>query len=534
VAWALAATRSRGAVLLFVAGLPASYAGVAKAACLLAGQADGPCAVVGRPTGAMEELLQAVRAVLAGRAPAGGEERALPLWCAVRRDAFMETGRLEGPGGRGPEALEALVRALRRGGKAVATWLESVPGRGVLRGTRELLARQFRLGAVGTGRAGCGLAPALHAPALAARHCECSHELAPLLLMIGVAFVGRLAGALWAALRGGSGWVDVGSALCRRESSMLTAAGNGPRPTASVVVPAYGWLEWAPLCLAALARQDFGEPYELIAVCDRESGLDRELKAEFPAVRVCYCEPRDGPGGARNAGMAAARGEYLALTDADCMPGNGWLRTVVQVCREEQRPVTGWAEPLWHTSWTDRADEMAVRGSASPARRGDAAGVSSASLCLPARPVRESGARFATGRYGAEDMALLQALPTAFRPAVLEPGAAVTHVRHDGLSGSLRRQVAVGRGSGHLRASRRMRGSFFARRPLCIPLLLPARCALTGLRCVGQGGRALLDFVRLLPLIICQLACYTRGFAAGAAAWRQEASRRPEPGERRA
>jgi GT2 family glycosyltransferase len=37
-----------------------------------------------------------------------------------------------------------------------------------------------------------------------------------------------------------------------------------------------------------------------------------------------------GPGSARNAGVARAKGEFLAFTDDDCLPAPGWLKTLAR------------------------------------------------------------------------------------------------------------------------------------------------------------------------------------------------------------
>ena len=67
--------------------------------------------------------------------------------------------------------------------------------------------------------------------------------------------------------------------------------------------------------------------FEVIVVADgRGQGLERvvsECRLPMP-VRVIE-QDHQGPGAARNAGAACARGSLLAFTDDDCLPAPGWL-----------------------------------------------------------------------------------------------------------------------------------------------------------------------------------------------------------------
>ncbi len=95
----------------------------------------------------------------------------------------------------------------------------------------------------------------------------------------------------------------------------------------SVIVPAYNAAETLPLCLAALAAQDYPhEKYEVIVVDDGSTDATAAL-ARAAGVRV-ITQPNAGPAAARNTGAAAATGDLLLFTDADCAPVPGWLRAL--------------------------------------------------------------------------------------------------------------------------------------------------------------------------------------------------------------
>lgn len=98
-----------------------------------------------------------------------------------------------------------------------------------------------------------------------------------------------------------------------------------PAPTISVVIPHYNDLDNLDRCLALLAAQTFGGPYEII-VSDNASTVPlAEIEARVAGrARVVVCAER-GAGPTRNAGFAVARADRLAFIDSDCRARPGWL-----------------------------------------------------------------------------------------------------------------------------------------------------------------------------------------------------------------
>jgi GT2 family glycosyltransferase len=80
------------------------------------------------------------------------------------------------------------------------------------------------------------------------------------------------------------------------------------------------------LCLDALARQNYAPDRVEVIVADNGSPAGEAAVREAIAGRArLVLAPEKGAGPARNAGAAAAEGEVLAFTDADCVPEPGWL-----------------------------------------------------------------------------------------------------------------------------------------------------------------------------------------------------------------
>jgi len=90
----------------------------------------------------------------------------------------------------------------------------------------------------------------------------------------------------------------------------------------SVVIPAHNEEAYLPGALKAVADQTL-KPLEVIVVDNASSDRTREV-AEAHGARVVLCT-RKGVAFARQAGLLAARGEWVAMTDADSLPTERWL-----------------------------------------------------------------------------------------------------------------------------------------------------------------------------------------------------------------
>lgn len=144
----------------------------------------------------------------------------------------------------------------------------------------------------------------------------------------------------------------------------------------SVIIPAYNAADMIVSCLQSVVG--VGET-EVIVVDDGSSdGTAGLVRSEFPEVIVLQ-QPNKGVSAARNAGIQAATGDYLAFVDADDSLSHGALQAAAQVAgetradflilrsfcgKEEQYP---WKSRFQEESGYRKADILAagyVRGSA--------------------------------------------------------------------------------------------------------------------------------------------------------------------------
>lgn len=121
----------------------------------------------------------------------------------------------------------------------------------------------------------------------------------------------------------------------------MTVSDRPGPPVASIVTvsdhkagQAEGWDELRRT-YEALARQDFRETVEFLLV--ESEGADGEIPQDIldliPGVRVVRT-PGTSSFDLKNAGAEAASSEFVVILDADCTPGPGWWRAVIDHRRQ--------------------------------------------------------------------------------------------------------------------------------------------------------------------------------------------------------
>lgn len=107
-------------------------------------------------------------------------------------------------------------------------------------------------------------------------------------------------------------------------------------PLVSVLIPVLDVAGLLPRCLDSLLAQTH-RPLEIIVVNDGSTDASADVieryAARHPEVRPVHQEHR-GLGPARNAALALARGEYVAMVDADDWVEPGFLAETVRHARE--------------------------------------------------------------------------------------------------------------------------------------------------------------------------------------------------------
>ncbi len=113
----------------------------------------------------------------------------------------------------------------------------------------------------------------------------------------------------------------------------MAMAENPPRPRISVIIPTYNRRDYVLEAVRSVVEQTY-PAHEIIVVDDGSTdGTAEALRAAFPDVKVLE-QPNRGPSLARNAGLAAASGDWVAFLDDDDLWHREFLARVAEYLAE--------------------------------------------------------------------------------------------------------------------------------------------------------------------------------------------------------
>ncbi|MGF1519987.1 MAG: glycosyltransferase [Nodosilinea sp.] len=131
-------------------------------------------------------------------------------------------------------------------------------------------------------------------------------------------------------------------------------------PSVSVIVPIYNGEADVPELVERLLGQQYpADRVEFLLVdngsCDRTPDLLQTAASQNPRLRALTYSAIQSSYAARNAGIAAATGDILVFTDADCQPKPGWLAALVQPFGDDAVGlVAGGINALPSRNWLER------------------------------------------------------------------------------------------------------------------------------------------------------------------------------------
>jgi glycosyltransferase involved in cell wall biosynthesis len=128
------------------------------------------------------------------------------------------------------------------------------------------------------------------------------------------------------------------------------------QPLVSVVIPAYNTDAYVGAALESVLSQDW-RPLEVIVVDDGSTDGTADVIRSFDGVRYIWQE-NAGPGAARNTAIAAAGGDFIAVSDSDDLmaPGRLGLQARYLLDHLEVAAVLGRQEWMNAPPWLARDD----------------------------------------------------------------------------------------------------------------------------------------------------------------------------------
>jgi glycosyltransferase involved in cell wall biosynthesis len=190
----------------------------------------------------------------------------------------------------------------------------------------------------------------------------------------------------------------------------------------SFVVIAYNEARSIARTLQAIMAQHDLPEYELVVVndgsIDGTLAIVQKVAAGNPRVRIVDLQPNRGRGGARVAGVAAARGKQIAFVDADIILPQDWY-TRAAACLAMHDACAGTAVPDGDVAFVHRVFNL------TPKVVGQSTAITG-SNCLFKRSVFDAVSYDSAKRNG-EDVALGFALEAAGFKTARIPGLVVEH-----------------------------------------------------------------------------------------------------------
>ena len=124
----------------------------------------------------------------------------------------------------------------------------------------------------------------------------------------------------------------------------LAAASGNVTTLVSVVIPVHNGARFLPAAVASVLAQDY-PALEVIIVDDGSTdGLHRVVE-DLPIDVIYLRQSQQGPAAARNAGIAAARGDFIAFLDVDDLWPAGSLQELLGTALACEFPVVaGWTQ----------------------------------------------------------------------------------------------------------------------------------------------------------------------------------------------
>ncbi|VVM05748.1 Putative mycofactocin biosynthesis glycosyltransferase MftF [Methylacidimicrobium cyclopophantes] len=222
-------------------------------------------------------------------------------------------------------------------------------------------------------------------------------------------------------------------------------------PKISVIVCNFNGGRFLGDCIRSLQQLQYPD-FEIIVVDDGSTDGSRKLLETFEGIRVIHQE-NGGLSVARNRGIAAAEGEVLAFTDADCVVDEDWLYFLASAFQSGDLAGVGGPNIAPPPATAVEAVIAAAPGSPSHVLLTDrlAEHLPGCNMAFRRTALEKIGGFVPEFRVAGDDVDLCWRLLDQGFALGFSPGALVWHRRRSTVSAYLRQQAGYGKAEGLLR-----------------------------------------------------------------------------------
>jgi GT2 family glycosyltransferase len=132
------------------------------------------------------------------------------------------------------------------------------------------------------------------------------------------------------------------------------------QPIVSVVIVNWNGRHLLGECLDSLAAQRAGDVEIVVVDNGSRDGSAEYVREHYPGVRLVGLPENAGFAGGNNAGIAFAKGKYIALLNNDTRADTGWLANLLQEAESGPLTVGMWASKILSYDHPDIIDNVGL------------------------------------------------------------------------------------------------------------------------------------------------------------------------------
>jgi glycosyltransferase involved in cell wall biosynthesis len=284
----------------------------------------------------------------------------------------------------------------------------------------------------------------------------------------------------------------------------------------SVIIPSYNSWPLIGETLQSLSEQKTSVEFEIIVADCSTDGSDRKIAEMFPSARLLHKDAHDYPGAARNRAIDNAKGEIIAMIDADAKASEDWIDRI-SLNFETNPDVTGFGGAIENARKESRSARVAHLlefGGYTPSwNRRKVRMTPTCNLALK-KNVFDS-ARFLEDWFGNEDVLIADHINRTKGTIIFDPQMLVCHYTRDSWAAIFDHQKRLGLDTGRTRYQFDLPGSYLAHNPLAMMLIPSIKYLFLLKRVFSYDREYLADFLSCNLQVIKALNSFAAGFRDG-------------------